>query len=154
MPALQGTADRCKLNPVHNQEAVMPTAVTIRTSLIAAAILTMSACATPQQHCIAGAQAEVRFLEEELTERRVNIARGYAIHRTPRTEMLPEFCYSPLTGMRFMCMDPVQTVRETRRPINVADEQERIAQLERALARERERAAQAVSQCRAQFPED
>ena len=131
----------------------MPGAVLIRTSVVAVVALFLNGCATPQQQCIAGAQAEVRFLEEELTERRVNIARGYAIHRETRTEMLPGFCYSPVSRMQFMCMEPVHTQRETRRPINVADEQERIAQLERALARERQRAAQAVDECRAQFPE-
>lgn len=115
--------------------------------------LALAGCATPQQQCVMGATAELRYLEEELTERRVNIARGYAIQREFRTEMRPDFCYSPFHGMSFMCMEPVQTVRETRRPINVADEQERIAQLERALARERRLSEQAVAQCRAQFPE-
>jgi len=113
--------------------------------------LGLSGCATPLEQCIAGASAEMRFIEEELTERRVNIARGYAIRREMRTEMLPDFCYSPFSGMRFMCMEPVQTVRETRRPINVADEQERIAQLERALERERRLAAAAIAQCRATY---
>lgn len=131
----------------------MPAMVSIRAVIVGATVLVVTGCATPQQQCVAGATAEVRFLEEELVERRVNIARGYAIRRETRTEMLPEFCYSPVTQMRFMCMEPVHTVRESRRPINVTDEQERIAQLERALARERQLADQAVNQCRAQFPE-
>ena len=131
----------------------MTGAALIRATVFAGLALALNGCATPLEQCIAGANAEVRFLQEELTERRVNIARGYAIHRETRTEMLPGFCYSPVSRMQFMCMEPVHTQRETRRPINVADEQERIAQLERALARERQRAAQAVDQCRTQFPE-
>lgn len=131
----------------------MQGSVLIKASFVVAGLLALSGCATPLQQCVAGATAEVRFLEDELTERRVNIARGYAIHRELRTEVLPEFCYSPVTGRRFMCMEPIQTVRETRRPINRADEQERITQLERALARESALASQAVSHCRAQFPE-
>jgi len=131
----------------------MPAVVLIRGIIVVASALILTGCATPQQQCIAGATAEVRFLEEELVERRVNIARGYAIRRETRAEMLPQFCYSPVTRMRVMCMEPVHTVHESRRPINVADEQERIAQLERALARERQLAEQSVNQCRAQFPE-
>lgn len=131
----------------------MTGAALIRATVFAGLALALNGCATPLEQCIAGANAEVRFLQEELTERRVNIARGYAIQRNTRTEMMPEFCYSPVTGMRFMCMAPVQTLHESRRPINVADEQERIAQLERALAREEQRAAQATGQCHAQFPE-
>ncbi len=73
----------------------MTGAALIRATVFAGLALALNGCATPLEQCIAGANAEVRFLQEELTERRVNIARGYAIQRNTRTEMMPEFCYSP-----------------------------------------------------------
>ncbi|MCC5968593.1 MAG: hypothetical protein JJU15_01430 [Pararhodobacter sp.] len=117
-------------------------------------VLMLAGCATPLEQCVASATTEVRYLEEELTERRVNIARGYAVQREMRPDFQPGFCYSPHYGMRLsiMCMEPVQTVHETRRPINVSDEEARIALLERALTRERQLAAQATERCRAQYP--
>lgn len=115
--------------------------------------LFVAGCSTPLEQCIWSAGTEVRYIEEELSERRMNIARGYAIRRDVTTELVPEICLTPLEGIRYTCWEPMQTVRETRRPINVGDEQERIAQLERALVRDRRVMEQAVAQCRAQYPQ-
>lgn len=131
----------------------MPFATFFRVSFVLAGALVVTGCATPLQQCLSSAYSEVRFLEEELTERRVNIARGYAIHRETQVEMMPDFCWSRAYRRSFMCMEPVPMTRESRRPINEADERERIAQLERALARERATAAQVDARCHAQFPE-
>lgn len=112
----------------------------------------LAGCASPVERCLAEAGREVALLEEEQTERRVNIARGYALHREVVVDFMPGLCFSPLLDAYRTCMEPVERLRETRRPINVDDERERIAQLERSLARERVRAGQARAQCIAQFP--
>lgn len=112
----------------------------------------LGACASPLERCVAEAGREVGFLEQELTERRVNIARGYAVHREPVMDFMPGLCFSASLGSYYTCMEPVERLRETRRPINAADERERIAQLERSLTRERAQAERARAQCVAQFP--
>jgi len=131
----------------------MRTSAVWRLGLMLSLGLVATGCATPLEQCISQAGTEVRFLEEELAERRMNIARGYAIRRDVTTTMVPELCYTPLEGIRYFCWEPMQTVQETRRPINVGDEQERIAQLERALARDRRAMELSIAQCRAQYPE-
>ncbi|MFN3955178.1 MAG: hypothetical protein ACK4LQ_12065 [Pararhodobacter sp.] len=112
----------------------------------------MGGCASPLERCLAEAGREVALLEQELTERRVNIARGHALHREVVVDFMPGLCFSPLLDAYRTCMEPVERLRETRRAINVGDERERIAQLERSLARERAQAERARAQCVAQFP--
>lgn len=119
-------------------------------SLALAALL--AGCASPLERCLAEAGREVAFLEEELAERRMNIARGYALHREPVVDFVPGLCFSVSLGAYHACMEPVERLRETRRPINVGDERERIAQLERSLQRERAQRERARAQCVAQFP--
>ncbi len=119
-----------------------------------AALALLAGCATPLDRCIQRAEREIRFLEAEITERRVNIARGHAIERRIVPQMAPAWCRDPLTGRVYTCFDWVDTVREFRRPIHVPDEEERIAQLERAVARERAAAEPAIAACRARFPAD
>lgn len=124
-----------------------------RMVLLALSGLLLAGCATPLERCLMQASTEVRFLEAELTERRMNIARGYAVREERQIQWFPDLCYGP-RGQVFSCMEPVEQVREIRRPINVGDEEERIAQLERSLARDRRTAAQAQAQCRADFPDE
>ena len=117
-----------------------------------AALALLTACATPLERCVMGAEREIRLLQQELTERRVNLARGYAIERRIQPQMGPAWCRDPY-GRVYRCIDWIDTVREFRRPINITTERERIALLERAIAREREIADRQIEACRARFAE-
>jgi hypothetical protein len=124
----------------------------LRTIAAVAALALLAGCATPLDRCILRAERETRLLQEELTERRVNLARGYAIERRIQPQMAPVWCRDRY-GRPYTCIDWVDTVREFRRPINVTTERERVALLERAIAREREIAERQIAACRAQFAE-
>jgi hypothetical protein len=112
----------------------------------------LSACLSPLDQCLNEAGAQAQELREELAERQANLTRGYRIERetVPRMEM--RLCTHPRTGVVFGCSEWVHDLREVRRPINAEYERERIALLERQLAREERRAADAAAQCRATYP--
>ncbi len=118
-----------------------------------AALALLTACATPLERCILRAEREVRLLTEELAERQGNVIRGYSIERQIVPQLAPVWCRDPKTGAPYTCIDWVDTVREFRRPVNVAVERERVALLERAILREREIADRQIAACRAQHPE-
>jgi hypothetical protein len=125
----------------------------IRPLLALAALALLAACATPQERCILRAERDLRALTEELAERQGNVIRGYSIERQVVPQLAPVWCRDAQTGQPYTCIDWVDTVREFRRPVNVALERERVAFLEGAIARERGRADRTIDACRVQFPE-
>jgi hypothetical protein len=118
-----------------------------------AALALLAGCATPLERCVLRAEREVRILTEELAERTANVIRGYAIERRVVQRMGPAWCRDPRTGRPYHCIDWIDGVEEYRRPINVALERERVAMLERAVARERQLADRQIAACRAQYPQ-
>ena len=87
-----------------------------------AALLGLAACATPEERCIAAANAELRTIDGLILETRSNIARGYAIAREPgvRTRLWP--C-RPDDGPYTFCLYDEATVVE--RPVAIDREAER-----------------------------
>jgi hypothetical protein len=117
-----------------------------------AALAVLAGCATPLERCVLRAEREVRVLTEELAERQGNVIRGYAIESRVVPQMGPAWCRDRY-GRLYTCFDWVDTVQTVRRPVNVALERERVALLERAIARERQVAEREIAACRAQYPQ-
>lgn len=133
----------------HQRESPMPV---LRPAAALVALALLAGCATPLERCLMKAEREVRVLTEELAERTANVIRGYAIEHRIVPRMGPAWCRDP-DGRLHTCFDWVETVQTIRRPVNVAVERERVAMLERAIARERRIAEQQIAACRAHFPE-
>lgn len=128
----------------------------MRAALVLPALLILAACATPLEQCLNDATRESRALNAEIGERRLNLARGFAMEQVVVPDFGPRLCPPPPgspPGTGYVtCFEWEDRVIERRRPIDPVVERERIAALEAILAREERRATQAAAQCRAQFP--
>jgi len=122
------------------------------TVLVLAVLGGLAGCGTPLQQCVREAEQTTREIERELSERYANLSRGYSIERVTMPRLVPSICPSP-SGAMVPCSRWENDVEEIRHRIDRDLERERIALLERQLERERPRAAAAVAQCRATYPE-
>ncbi len=117
------------------------------------AVLTLAACATPLERCIASAERELRTVERLIAQTEANIERGYAVEtRTDvRTRMV--FCDwpdRPAGAPLRMC--PVNEQVQRRVPVAIDREAERgkLATLRERRAELAQPTAMAVQRCRAQ----
>ncbi len=117
------------------------------------AVLTLAACATPLERCIASAERELRTVERLIAQTEANIERGYAVEtRTDvRTRMV--FCDwpdRPAGAPLRMC--PVNEQVQRRVPLAIDREAERgkLATLRERRAELAQPTAMAVQRCRAQ----
>jgi|JI8StandDraft_2_1071088.scaffolds.fasta_scaffold07034_3 hypothetical protein len=126
--------------------------MTLRAALILVVLTLLAGCATPLQQCLQQADRDRIAVQRELAERRQNLQRGYAVEQVIVPVMMPSFCAGP-TGTLASCLLWEDRVDEVRHPINRTFEAERIALLERQLARAEADQARAAAQCRAVHPE-
>ncbi|MFN4100936.1 MAG: hypothetical protein ACK4GT_14270 [Pararhodobacter sp.] len=111
----------------------------------------LSAC-SPLNQCIVAAEQDVREVTRELTERRANLNRGYAIERIRVPEMVHSVCGGP-GGVAVPCGRWDYSIEEIRHPINRGFEAERVALLERQLVEAEAQAERGRAQCRATYPD-
>lgn len=120
------------------------------------ALTALAACQTPLEQCLSQAAAPASELREELAERRANLTRGYRIERENAPILVMTHCHAPgqppSTVNIYPCTEWVDQVHERRVPIDPQVEAERIALLERQVARAEAQEAQAVRACRATYP--
>lgn len=123
-----------------------------RPVLITIALLTITACATPQKKCIAQASLTLRKAERNATRIEGNLARGYAIHH--QTVLVPtvEICTNP-DGSTYSCIDHDHRTIETPVAIDATEERRKLAALRKIIQKERPKVAKAAQACAAQFPE-
>ncbi|GHD98699.1 hypothetical protein U879_15615 [Defluviimonas sp. 20V17] len=119
-----------------------------------AIVLTLAACATPQQRCINQHTRDLRVVEGLIARLKTDIARGYALVPTPTVMPRWVFCGGPYSddGPGMCLIDTPATVA---RPaaFDIAEAKRQLAQLE-VKRRELERTASpAVEACRAAFPD-
>ena len=113
-------------------------------------LLTLAACATPQEVCVNRALAEVRAIEFRIATVSRNIDRGYAVHRSRNPRVGVVACSG---GDNFrICQKISDGPRETPVAIDVADERRKLAELQARLADARARAAANVAACRVANP--
>lgn len=116
------------------------------------ALLTLTACATPLERCIATANADARALEVELAERQLAVARGFRLETRLEPRFAMVLCPGASAATPSLCPEVMEYPVTRRQPINPVIEGERIAALEAILAREQVRAAQAAETCRTTIP--
>lgn len=115
------------------------------------ACLVLAGCQSPLDQCLSQAGTQTREIRRELDTRRENLRYGYSIERITMPELVTDVCVGA-GGVTTICHRWSQEVQEIRHPVDRTYEAERIALLERQLAREESRAAAASAQCRATYP--
>lgn len=123
----------------------------LRSLLALVALSALTGCATPLQHCLVQAEADVLAVQRELDDRRAALHRGYAIEHVQRPVLAPWMC-TGAGAAAVSCLLTEPEMQEIRRPINRTFESERIALLEQQLARARAAQAQASAHCRTTHP--
>ncbi|WBU58197.1 hypothetical protein [Paracoccus sediminicola] len=121
----------------------------------------LAACGTPQERCISRNTSEYRALSRLLDETNANLARGYAWREREVSRTAYTTCRRPVRDddgelriVSYGCWrDRIDTERY-RVPIDPAAERRTRDNLQAKLDSETARAASAIRQCRAAYPED
>ena len=134
----------------------------MRRPLFALLLLSLAACGTPQERCIQRETRDLRTVDRLIAETETNLRRGYALEEVTvwRTQWVrcDDPPRVPLTeGERppppRMCLDDVAETVARPKAINLADEREKLAELQAKRRDLVKTAESAIAQCRATFPE-
>ncbi|MDE9449894.1 hypothetical protein J3R80_05335 [Aliiroseovarius sp. Z3] len=117
-----------------------------------ALILALTACATPQQRCIAGATADYRTLQAQIKTAEANIARGYALHRQSIPITNTRVCYDS-KKKPYTCHRTAFRQIETPVSIDIGNEKAKLARLKKMLATAQRKAVAGTKACRQTYPE-
>ena len=126
--------------------------------------LVVLACATPQQRCIAGVTRDLRVVNDLIAETQANLARGYALDEVVVSTPAWGYCDLPVLAVQpdgsqvllnggGLCRDDYTRTIERPRAIDPDLEQRQLDGLLQQQARLTTRAAPAVDQCRALYPQ-
>ncbi len=131
-----------------------PTRILLSAFLLAG----ISACSTPRENCIAGATADYRTLQASISETKLNIARGYAVHRQSVPYVVPNTCYrtDPNTNATIPYPCPTTAYRTVETPvsINVVQEKKKLSGYLKLLPKYKAQADAGTRQCIAQYPDE
>jgi len=128
----------------------------MRISLILLPLLTVAACSTPRERCIAGANRPVATLDRLITTTQGNVDRGYALAEVQDVRVLRTTCEGTNedgSTFRFPCEETETFTRREPVSINVADERTKLAQLRTRRDQAVRDARAATQQCVAVHPE-
>lgn len=128
----------------------------MRPALFILPLLALTACATPREQCISGANRETRVLGSLINEARGNVARGYAIEERQDVRTLVRNCRGEnADGSTFSypCNETETFTTTVPVSIDVAAEKIKLAQLEQRFAQAQATSDQMVAQCIAIHPE-
>ena len=103
--------------------------------LIAATLLGLAACATPQEQCIANIGKEMRVIQELIQTTRGNLARGFAFETQTVFVNTEQVCGQNAKGEDITCTIPVAEEQSAPVAIDLVAEQ---AKLNSLTARHRE----------------
>jgi hypothetical protein len=126
--------------------------------------LSLGACGTPQERCVASVTRDLRVVDGLIGEAQVNLARGYGMRESvvfvpvwdycgPPVVVQPQGGGTPVVVPAQLCLDDrAQTVR---RPvaIDLDAERRKLAQLQDQRARLARQAGPAIAQCRTLYPQ-
>lgn len=115
-----------------------------------AALLTLTACATPQERCISSARSEQNGITRQINKIETNIARGYAIHEQTVPYTFIATCLDE-ASVEYSCEKNGTRIEETPVTIDIAEERRKLIPLQRRLASIRASTAADVAQCRSEF---
>ena len=122
-----------------------------------AALVLLSACATPREACISEASADLRRVNAFITDTQANIARGYALETRQEVRVREALCYgldSEGNPFSFECEKTEVIDVQVPVAINLAAEREKLDSLiaQQAVL---ERQSQArIQACIAAYPDE
>lgn len=96
---------------------------------LVAPLLLLTACATPEQRCIADATEDLRVVNRLIAETRANLERGYAIEKEPDTSIGISFCAGN-RGRAVLCTQRETEYRDRPVAFDRAAEERKLADLE------------------------
>lgn len=105
-------------------------------------------CASPQELCLAKATGDLRVIEALIGETEQNLARGYAIEKTPAVDTSLQLCLNPDDAFLFCTSDQL-TVVEKPVALDVPAERAKLASLRAKRTELSARAAPMAAECRA-----
>ena len=118
--------------------------------------LLVTACATPREACINGANSELRVMNALVAKTRGNLARGYAIREVETTRIVNTTCTrrGALNRLEtFSCPETVTDTRSEPEAIDLNAEQAKLTSLEQRQAQMQTNANAPIQQCIATNPE-
>ncbi|MGH1466351.1 MAG: hypothetical protein ACRBBQ_13420 [Cognatishimia sp.] len=122
----------------------------LRSTYLLFGLLTLTACATPQEQCQRDAFKNVKALEQAVATAQANIDRGYGLRREPDTSFQYGFCNE--NGVLTTCLQNQTAVKTRPVAIDLAEERRKLKSAQTRLAQERTRATAQAAQCAAQHP--
>lgn len=125
-----------------------------RAALLPALALLLTACASPLERCEDRATHDLRVIDSLITETEANIARGYALSRTPEHETRREICMFPTDSTGLFCDVDRIVMRDRPVAIDLAEERRKLTSLNEARQEAENRARRALAACRAEYPQD
>jgi len=122
-------------------------------------VLSLAACGTPQERCIAGVTRDLRIVDGLIGQSQQNLQRGYAMEDIVQTDTRWAQCSAAVAATATtpaqpaqMCLEDYSYTVAQPKSINLADEREKLAEMQkkrRALAKDADRA---IAQCRLEHP--
>ena len=123
-------------------------------------LVVLAGCGTPQERCIASVTRDMRVVDRLIAKTQGNLDRGYAIEEVERTGVRWEYCRrGPLLKPGEAPRPPELCLKEYRytvnkpRAINLAEERQLLAELQKKRAAQAKAAAPAIASCKASHPE-
>ncbi len=124
----------------------------VKLAFTAIALSALAACATPLERCLNTANGEVKHLQGAISTAEANISRGYALHRTQETIVVPKHCFTE-KGRRYRCDETEYHTIEIPVDIDISAERAKRDRLRRDLRSARAAASRQSDQCFAAHPE-
>lgn len=122
----------------------------------------LAACGTPQERCIQRETRDLRTVEKLIAETETNLKRGYAVEEVTVWRTRWEVCaVQPVVAVPpgqaphrpQMCLEDVPETQRRPKAINLADERQKLLELQKKRADLMREANAAIAQCRAAYPE-
>ncbi len=127
-----------------------------RTTLILLPLIALTACSTPRERCISGANSELGTLTRLISTTQGNIDRGYALVEVQDVRVLRSTCEGTNADgstFRFPCEETETFTRNEPVSIDIAEERTKLSQLQSRRAQAQREAQARVQQCVAVHPE-
>ena len=125
-------------------------------SLILLPLIALTACSTPRERCIAGANRPVATLDKLIATTRGNIARGFGLVEVQDVRVVRSTCEGENedgSTFRFRCEETETFTRTEPVTLDIAEEQRKLAQLEERRDSSARAARAQIQQCVAVHPE-
>lgn len=125
--------------------------------LVLPLLLSLAACASPQQQCVGAATSNLRNIDALILQTQGNLQRGYGYTQVVRN--VPQFvpCGGGWSGNNYNNMDMclVNTVQSFNQPVTIdlVAEQKKLDQLIARRAQVAKDVGPAIAACQAQYPE-